>query len=54
MRVVIDGTPLQENEIVLDEIYIQFVGRKSEDAPPSDETIQGMISMLNQMISSKN
>lgn len=54
MRVVIDGTPLQDDEIILDEIYIQFVGQKGADSPPSDDAIRNMISMLNQMIMSRN
>lgn len=54
MRVVIDGTPLLDNEIILDEIYIQFVGQKGGDSPPSDDVIRNMISMLNQMIMARN
>lgn len=54
MRIILEGTPLLENEIVLDEVCIQFVGLKGVDSPPCDESIQSMIRMLNQMISSRN
>lgn len=54
MRILLEGTPLLENEIVLDEVYIQFVGKKRTESPPSDKLIRDMISMLNQMIVSQN
>lgn len=54
MRIILEGTPLLENEIVLDEIYIQFVGKKGLESPPRDDLIRNMIGMLNQMIVSQN
>ncbi|MBN1519501.1 MAG: hypothetical protein JW923_05355 [Spirochaetales bacterium] len=54
MKVNLEGTPLLENEIVLDEIYIQFVGQKGVEYPPSDKLIRDMINLFNQMMVSQN
>jgi len=46
MRVIFQDEEMLDGEIVLDEIYIQLVGRRDEETMVNDETIKGMIGKM--------
>jgi hypothetical protein len=43
MRIILEGEEKLDGEIVLDEIYVQLVGKKEEEDQVTDTTLQDMI-----------